>query len=269
MSTSRHPIALALERRVGSDIRLLAAVMGLALVDGMFPAIVLAGGLDTWVGVVQVGLLVFGGSATLAVILAEMDRGTDHQVRAVLTVGVPLVALAVLEAALAPTLASLLSLAVFERFAAVVLLTVAAKAASARIGEYLPEPWVVVALGVVASLRPGEAALVLSPDPSLLLRAGAAALVGVGFALSLALAGGHLRGLLDIDRFRFGSAVALGVLGLQVVGLVPANPPLPLAVLGVTALLSFDPDADARDDGSEPAAADPEPSTGPERLPWQ
>jgi hypothetical protein len=47
--------------------------------------------------------------------------------------------------------------------------------------------------------------------------------------------------LVDIDRFRFGSAVALGVLGLSVAGLVPSEAPIALAVLAVTALLALDP----------------------------
>jgi len=260
MSSSRHPIALSVERQVGTATKLLAVVMCLPLVDGIFPALVLAGALDTAAGVVEVGLLVFGGSATVAVVLAEMDGTARERLRTVLAVGALVIAAAVVEAALAPTIAAALNLAVFERFAAVVILAVAAKTASARVGEYLPRPAVVVGLGLVASVDPAGARLVVDVDPALLGRAFAAATVGVGFAAAVALASPWLRTAVDLDRFRFGSAVALAVLALSVlpVGAVPDEAPIALAVLAVTALLAFDP-GQARERGpasdGEPAPA--------------
>jgi len=44
MSVSRHPVALRLEQRVGSATKLLATVMVLPLVDGIFPALVVVAG---------------------------------------------------------------------------------------------------------------------------------------------------------------------------------------------------------------------------------
>jgi hypothetical protein len=266
MSTSQHPIAYRLERQVGGATKLLATVMALPLVDGIFPALLLAGALDSTAGILQVGLLVFGGSATVAVILAEMDGSPREQVTAVLLVGAFIVPVAGLEAALAPSIERLLDLAVFERFAALVIAAVAAKTASARIGEYLPSPGVIIGLGMLASLQPAGAKLVILSDAALygsVLRAVAAASVGVAFALGVAAFAPHLREWVEVDRFRFGSAVALGVLALAVLGLAPEN--APLAVLAVAALLAFDPDGrqaptDAKttvtDGGDEDGAGD-------------
>ncbi|WP_340102055.1 DUF5794 domain-containing protein [Salinibaculum salinum] len=241
MSSSEHPIALSLERQVGDATKLLAIVMCLPLVDGLFPALVLAGALDSVTGILEVGLLVFGGSAMVAIIIAEMDDTPRRQARIVLGVGAVVITLAIVEAALAPTLAGLLNLAVFERFAGVVILAVAASTASARIGEYLPRPAVIVALGLVASVDPAGATLVVDARPDLMVRAAAAAGVGVGFALVVALVSPWLRNAVDLDRFRFGSAVALGVLPLSIYGIIPSNAPLALAVLVVTAIFAFDP----------------------------
>jgi len=241
MSTSRHPIALDIEQRVGRGGRLLATVMGLPLVDGIFPVLVLAGALSTWTGVLEVGLLVFGGSATVAVVLAELDGGPRQQARSVLLIGAFLLPVALVEAALAPTIAGLVELAVLERFAGIVILAIAAQTASARIGEYLPRPAVIVALGLLASVDPAGATFVTTVEPGVLLRAAATTGVGVAFALAVALASPWLRNAVDIDRFRFGSAVALGVLALSVLGVMPTDAPVALAVLAVTALLSFDP----------------------------
>jgi len=175
-------------------------------------------------------------------------------------------------------------MAVFQRFAGLVILTVAAKTASARIGEYLPRPAVIIGLGLVASLQPAGASVAFVTDPGLVLRGVAAAGVGVGFAMLVAALGPTLQESVDLDLFRFGSAVALGMLALSVLGLMPTEAPVALGVLCVTAVFSFDPDrasgteadadAAAADDDDEPATADEESRPSPfpieeeSRAPW-
>ncbi len=248
MSVSDHPIALRLEQRVGGATKLLATVMGLPLVDGIFPALVVAGALTTDSGalsvggVLQTGLLIFGGSATVAVILAEMDGTPTEKATSVLLVGAAIVPIAMIEAAFAQTLYSLFDPQVFQRFAGLVILAIAAKTASAEVGTYLPGPGVIVGLGMIASFR-GGAELTMNFELSTLLPAGAAAGTGVAFALGVALGAPTLQGAVDIDRFRFGSSVALGMLAVDVLGLLSTEQPVALGVLAVTALLSYDPDS--------------------------
>lgn len=260
MSVSRHPIALRLERQVGSATKLLATVMVLPLIDGIFPALVVAGVLSTATGVVETGILIFGGSATAAVILAEMDGDRRQMVTSVLLIGAVIVPLAALEAAFAPTFRGFLNLPVFERFAGLVILTIAAKTASSEIGEFLPSPGVIISLGLVASFEPSGFAIETSPE--YVVNGAAAAGVGVAFALAVALLSPHLRGRVDIDRFRFGSAVALGVLALPILlgpfDLMQTEAPIALAVLAVTTLFAYDPNADP-----VAGAADDSPDDGP------
>ncbi len=263
MSVSRHPVALRLERQVGSATKLLATVMVLPLIDGIFPALVVAGVLSTATGVVETGILIFGGSATAAVILAEMDGDRREMVTSVLLIGAVIIPLAALEAAFAPTFRGFLNLPVFERFAGLVILTIAAKTASSEIGDFLPSPGVIISLGLVASFDPSGFAIETSPE--YVLNGAAAAGVGVAFALSIALLSPHLRGRVDIDRFRFGSAVALGVLALPILlgpfDLMQTEAPIALAVLAVTTLFAYDPNAGpvAGDDSSD----DDSPDDGP------
>jgi hypothetical protein len=271
MSTSQHPIAVRLERLVGGSAALLATVMWLPLLDGIFPALVIAGTLDSVVGIVQVGLLVFGGSATLAVLLAEADGDRRESVRTVLLVGLPLIVVATVEAALAPTLDSALDLVVFERFAALVILAVAAKTASARIGDFLPRPAVIVGLGLLASVDPAGTTIAFVSRPDLVLRGMASATVGVTFALVVAIAAPHLRTVVHLDRFRFGSAVALGLLPLTFVGIDPQLWEFaPLAVLGLTTLFAFEPGGDgtvvARSHSQNDSERDPDHHSKAHRL---
>ena len=257
MSTSRHPVALRLERIVGGDTRLLALVMMLPLIDGVFPALILAGALDDPLGAVQVGLLIFGGSATVAVILAEMSGTPREQATIVILVGIPLILLAGVQAALAPAIGSVVDDGIITRFAALVILAIAAKTASATIGEYLPNPAVIIGLGLVASIDPAGAEFVLMDNPALVANAVLAAGVGVAFALAIALGGPYLRGCMDIDRFRFGSAVALGLLPLSMLGMAFGQ--APLAALLVAGVFAIDLPLE-RDSGDNAADGDESPT---------
>ncbi|WP_435145954.1 DUF5794 domain-containing protein [Halobaculum sp. P14] len=256
MSTSRHPVALRLERHVSGPTRLLATVMALPLVDGIFPALVIAGALTVPFGIVETGVLIFGGSATVAVVLAEMEGTPRENALSILLLGAVLIPVAAVEAALAQSIRTFIDPVVFHRFAALVIVAVAAKTASAEIGEYLPRPGAIIGLGLLASVQPAGAKLIFEPELGLLLRAAAAAAVGVGFALAVALAGDRLRDHVDIDRFRFGSAVALGTLALTIANVgIDTEAPVALAVLCVTAVFSYDPSPDSAPPGA-PTNAD-------------
>jgi len=261
MSVSQHPVALRLERQVGGATKLLATVMMLPLIDGIFPALILAGALTYPFGILETGLLIFGGSATVAVVLAEMDGSPRERMRAIALLGLVLLPAAAIEAALAPTLQSVIDMAVFQRFAGMVILTVAAKTASARVGEYLPRPAVIIGLGLVASLQPAGVSVTFVADPGLVLRGVVAAGVGVGFAMLVAALGPVLQESVDLDLFRFGSAVALGMLALSVLGLMPTEAPVALGVLCVTAVFSFDPGRAGAADDAETDDADDDAET--------
>jgi hypothetical protein len=262
MSVSRHPVALRLEERVGRGTRLLATVMSLPLVDGIFPALIIAGALSSPLGILETGLLIFGGSATVAVILAEMEGTRREQITSILLLGALLLPVAGIEALFAETLSTMLNFEVFQRFAGLVILAVAAKTASAKVGEYLPSPSIIIGLGLVASLELGGAALVVDPDLATIGRAVAAAGVGVGFALAVAVFAPTLRGAVDLDRFRFGSSVALGMLAIDVLGLLPTQAPVALGVLGVTALFAYDPSSESVDHDAVTGDGEPVPDPG-------
>jgi hypothetical protein len=241
------------------------------LVDGIFPALIIAGALSSPLGIIETGLLIFGGSATVAVILAEMDGTRREQITSVLLLGAVLLPVAGVEALLAETLATVLDFEVFHRFAGLVILAIAAKTASAKVGEYLPSPAVIIGLGLIASVDIGGAAIVIDPTLDTIARAVAAAGVGVGFALAVAVFAPTLRGAVDLDRFRFGSSVALGMLAIDILGLLPTQAPVALGVLAVTALFAYDPSAgsvDAPDSAAaEATTADPASTPAAESAP--
>jgi hypothetical protein len=84
--------------------------------------------------------------------------------------------------------------------------------------------------------------------------AAGSAIVGTAFALATALLAPHLRARMAIDRFRFGSAVALGLLALSILELPVGS--APLLVVVVTALFAFEPNSAPGVDDTVAAADD-------------
>ncbi len=106
-------------------------------------------------------------------------------------------------------------------------------------------------------------AFVLMDDPALVMNATLSATVGVAFALAIALTGPYLREYMDLDRFRFGSAVALGLLPIALVADTFGQAPLAaLIVAGLFALdLPLERGGDSDDDDDDSFA--PAVGTGP------
>ncbi|MFP4218470.1 MAG: DUF5794 domain-containing protein, partial [Salinarchaeum sp.] len=82
---------------------------------------------------------------------------------------------------------------------------------------------------------------------------------------AIALAGPQLRRWVDLDRFRFGSAVSLGLLPLSIIGL-PFGEYAPLGALALTALFDRERPADEREESEDQEI--PENPGTVERAPW-
>ncbi|WP_394295350.1 DUF5794 domain-containing protein [Natronorubrum bangense] len=121
-----------------------------------------------------------------------------------------------------------------------------------------------IGLGLIASFDPSGASIILMDDPALVANAVLAASVGVGFALAIALGGPYLREYMDIDRFRFGSAVALGLLPLSMLGMAFGQ--APLAALIVAAVFAIDLPLERDSSASDTSADSPVANGGDEEA---
>lgn len=220
--------------------RRLALVMGLPLIDGVFITLVLAGVLETVAGILITGAVVFMGGASVAVIVSDLTgRPVDH-LPTVALVGAIIVPVAAVQAMLAPTLASVIDVAVLERFAAVILLAIAAGMASDRIGQYLPRHGVIVVLALVASVQPNSLAIQPAIAWDQAIAAVAAAGVAVVLAGTLVLVNSHVRSALDPRRFEVGGACSLAWLGIALITPLPENGAILILGMALVIALEWD-----------------------------
>ena len=218
--------------------RRLGIVLGLPLADGVFVTLVLAGVLDTTAGIVMTGIVIFGGSAAAAVVLADLETDRRTQLRGIGLLALVIVPIAGVQATLAPSISAQFNVVWLEWVAATVLLVIAAELASSRVRNWLPRPGVIVLVGVILSLRPDMNALALSVDSGLFVRGGVAAMLGVAIITLIILSGPEIRRWVNITRLRFGSAISLGVLALGLIGTVPKE--TAVVVLLLAAILAIE-----------------------------
>lgn len=227
--------------------RALLLAMGLPLVDGVFPALVLGGALDTVPGLLVVGGTIFGGPWMLTIIFEEMagdDRRT--RLRRVLTVAVLVVPAAGLEAVVAPTLASLLDMRVFHVFSALIVLTVGASIANDVLAAKLVAPKYLLAAGVVASVAarlvaPAPITPTVIVDPAVVAQAMGAAGIATTVAVTGAVLGPRVDDHLDDDAFRTGAGIALALVPLSIAGILPSLASLAVFAFAIVAAIG-DPD---------------------------
>lgn len=226
---------------IDESTRLLAAAMGLPLVDGVFPTLVLTGALGTVGGILLTGMAIFGGSLMFTIIVNEMaGESAGERLRKVWLVGVGLIIGVAIEAVIAPTISAGLNMARFRVFGAAVILVIAMAIANDGIARRLPDHTAayIVFAGLLFSVNPAGIEFDLMVDLELVARAVSAALVSVAFGSVIAVAGPKLDDILDLHAFRIGSAIALALIPLSFWGIVPGT--ASLAALTFAAMFALD-----------------------------
>lgn len=233
-------------RWVGLNRRL-ALVLALPFLDGVFVMLVIAGVLNSAIGILVTGVVVVGGSAAAAIVLTDRRQDANRQLVGLGVLGAVLIPLAGVQAALAPSIATLVDLVVLERAAALVLLLIAVEVASSRAPRWLPRPSVIVLVGVLVSLHP-TAPLEVGFDTDLFVRGTLTASVGIGTIGLLILAGRPICRRIHSSVLGYGGGASLGVLAIAMVTAVPEV--LALAVLLIALIASYVVDRIARVDAT-------------------
>ncbi|WP_178917636.1 DUF5794 domain-containing protein [Natronomonas gomsonensis] len=214
-----------------SGARSLAVVMLLPIVSGIYPSIVLAGGLTSVISAIELGVLVFSGGASVAIVLADFEGPRSRGLCIVAAVGVVLIPGAVFTAALSPTVRTLLRV---ELFVTLTALVVGAIGVSIGFGDdpwWLPSPvtlgfglCLVATLDALSTLLTGSVTVDFIVNGRTMWLSGLASSVGVGVVAFVVTVRPYLLRRLDIERFRVGCAIALCLVGANIAGLVGGSP---------------------------------------------
>ena len=224
--------------------RSLAVVMLLPVLSGIFPSIVLAGGLTSVVSAVELGLLVFSGGASVAIVLVNFDTSRKDGLLVVAAISVVLIPSAALTTALSPTVQLLLQIELFTVLTAIVVCLIGVSIGYETDPRWLPAPGKlgiglcgVALLDASYTLVFGQPTLTLLIDRQTVLLAAIAAGIGATFVGLVVIARPFLRRRLDLERLRIGSSIALCLVGADLAGLVSGSPAI--VAIGCTAILAY------------------------------
>lgn len=222
-----HPIRRTLKWLFPSaEVRELAVVMLLPIPSGVYAAFVLAGGLASIEGVVQVGLLVFGGSASAAIILSQFHEDRREELHGVGGIGLLLVPAAALTAIFAPTLQQVLHESLFTLVTVGVILLIAFEAECEYTASVIPRierlgigTLAIAIVSAIINVQHGIQVRVVV-NRWLIFKSIAAAVVGLGFVTILILLRPQIQKRVEMAKFETGCAIALTFVALDLAGIV-------------------------------------------------
>lgn len=198
--------------------------MCLPLIDGVFPALLVSGALNTVTDAIIIGATIFAGAGSLSIIIAHAETSAHHRTMLMTTAPI-LVSGAVLTALIAPMLQSVFHLPTIQLAAGTGLFIIAAEIHGKHLyGDYLI-PTILFGAGMIAYQGTVSLQLTLTYLPETLL--------AVTVALFMIWAAGRLdTSRIRLETIRTGGAVVLVLIGLTMFGLPIPNTGIMLVFLG-------------------------------------
>lgn len=235
-----------------SGAQALALVMLLPFA-GIYPSMVATGALSSFSSSVALGVVVFGGPAAVAIVLAELTTNRTRGLQIVALIGAVQLPAAALTATIATASRAVLWVDGFAVLTMIVLFVIAFEIVNNSTPQWVPslltiglmlicllllDAGVSVVSGEVTLLLPGDGVVdwvwtVVATERVLILRSVVASLAGLSVVAATVVCGPGLLDYVIVQRFKNGCAIALCLVGLEVADIVTDAPTLTIIVVSL------------------------------------
>ena len=255
----RKELATVKQLLASGGARALAVVMLLPFA-GIYPSMVATGALSSLSSAVALGVVVFGGPAAVAIVLAELDTTKTRGLQLVCLIGAVQLPAAAISAAIATASRAAIWVDGFAALTMIVLFVIAFEIVNTSTPQWVPSLQTVgyvlvcllfldvivsVARGEVTLLRPGNGLVawvwtVATTERVLIFRSVVAAVAGLSLVAATVVSRSLLLDHIIVQRFKIGCAIVLCLIGLEVAGIVTNAPTLTVTVISLVLAVNVD-----------------------------
>lgn len=210
--------------------------MLLPLLDGVFLSIVLSDGLETIYDAILVGSFVFGGSATISVILSEFSNNTRKSIYRVLVIGCVVGIIAIIQTIFAPVIEPFIDTGTFRNGAVLALIALAIKILPFEKTDKMVSPLIIIVITLLVSVNTSPESIGMIDTGNVIY-----AIIAVMTAISISITTVIIKPYIS-DRFndrilKYGTSFGLLFISLTI--LFPISSSIPFIVISVTLFASI------------------------------
>lgn len=209
------------------EVQELAMMMFLPNLLSVVSLFAATGNLNNAAGILQMGVLVLNGPATVSIVLNRLDSSRSESLSIILALAVLLIPTTALAAGYAPTLSLVVPAGVSAAVGAAIIATLAVSLGTNWYDDVGPSVKAVGALlagGLLAygayRVLSGAVSLDVVFDWGLFWRGALAGAIAIGVVAFLLLGQDYIRRRIDLQRLRFGFACALSLLSLELIDVI-------------------------------------------------
>jgi len=259
LSATRGGLNTVRELLAANGAQALALVMLLPFA-GIYPSMVATGALSSLSSSVALGVVVFGGPAAVAIVLAELTTDRTQGLQIVALIGAVQLPAAAVTAAIATASRAVLWVDGFAVLTMIVLFVIAFEIVNNSTPQWVPslltigyalicllllDGAVSVMSGEVTLLLPGDGIVdwvwtVVTTERVLIFRSVVAALAGLSVVAATVVCGPVLLDYVIVQRFKTGCAIALCLVGLELGDIVTDAPTLMIIVVSLALAVNVD-----------------------------
>lgn len=211
--------------KVPKEYRLLFVIMGLPLIDGVFLTIVLTDGLSSLINAVFVGSFIFGGGATIGMILSEFDQDIVTSVKRTIMTSIIIMILAIIQVLIAPLIESAINQSILSIGAFLALTSLSIRILPYKSTDKIIPPTVIIGLFILLSFNPmqvGSVNIIESLDIILIIYTIVSIIIATIISITTILFRSKIKEHIDTRIIKYTTSIGIFIIGLSIVGYIPS-----------------------------------------------
>lgn len=200
--------------------------MGLPLIDGVFASIILSNGLSSPIDAILVGSFIFGGGATVGIIVSEFGSDKLKSIQRIILVSTFICTIAIIQVIVAPSIRVLINTDLFTIGSFVTLIALSIQILPDKRTDIVPSPVLIVIVFGLISINYDAITTVniiqLNPAIGLILYTVIAVSISAIISILAVIYKDNIRESIEQKTLKIITSMGLVVIAFSVLGIIPS-----------------------------------------------